>query len=150
MTKSRIVAGVELGSSKIATLISQIIMDPVTQETSVTYFSIPPGNYTFSVKACNNDGLWNTFPATFSFAITPPFWRTWWFYLLCVLLITGILYGIIKTRERNLQKEKRMLTDEVKGNILEIAEQKEKIEKLRDDLTATTIELKHIKTHNQD
>ena len=35
MTKSRIVAGVELGSSKIATLISQIIMDPVTQETSV-------------------------------------------------------------------------------------------------------------------
>lgn len=35
MTKSRIVAAIELGSTKIATLISQVVVDPVTLETSI-------------------------------------------------------------------------------------------------------------------
>lgn len=35
MTKSRIVAGIELGSNKITTLISQVVIDPVSMETSV-------------------------------------------------------------------------------------------------------------------
>lgn len=36
MTKSRIIAGIELGSSKVSTLISQVSVDPVTMETSVS------------------------------------------------------------------------------------------------------------------
>ncbi len=35
MTKSKIIAGVELGSNKIATLISQVAVDPITMETSI-------------------------------------------------------------------------------------------------------------------
>jgi cell division protein FtsA len=35
MTKSRIIAGIELGSNKIATLISQVAVDPITMETSI-------------------------------------------------------------------------------------------------------------------
>ncbi len=35
MTKSRIIAGIELGSNKIATLISQVVIDPVTMESSI-------------------------------------------------------------------------------------------------------------------
>lgn len=35
MSKSRIVAGIEIGSSKITTLISQVLVDPATFETSV-------------------------------------------------------------------------------------------------------------------
>jgi len=35
MAKSRIIAGIELGSTKIATLISQVATDPMTMETSV-------------------------------------------------------------------------------------------------------------------
>lgn len=35
MTKSRIIAGIELGSNKIATLISQVAVDPVSLETSI-------------------------------------------------------------------------------------------------------------------
>jgi len=117
---------------------------PVTQETSVTYFSLPPGNYSFMVKACNNDGLWNKTPATFSFTITSPFWQTWWFYILCVLSIIGVVYSIIKTRVKKLQKENKMLAEEVKEHTLEVTKQKEKIEILRDDLTAAKIEIKSI------
>lgn len=35
MTKSRIIAGVELGSSKIATLVGQVLVDPVTFESTI-------------------------------------------------------------------------------------------------------------------
>lgn len=35
MTKSRIIAGIELGSTKIATLISQVVVDPITMESSI-------------------------------------------------------------------------------------------------------------------
>lgn len=35
MTKSKIIAGIEIGSGKIATLISQVVTDPVTLETSI-------------------------------------------------------------------------------------------------------------------
>src|SRR4030042_3424563 len=35
MTKSRIIAGIELGSSKIATVVAQVQVNPTTLETSV-------------------------------------------------------------------------------------------------------------------
>ena len=32
---------------------------PVGPETSASYVRIPPGDYVFRVRACNNDGVWN-------------------------------------------------------------------------------------------
>lgn len=40
MTKSRIIAGIELGSNKIATLISQVAVDPVSLETSINVMGV--------------------------------------------------------------------------------------------------------------
>jgi signal transduction histidine kinase/ligand-binding sensor domain-containing protein len=43
---------------------------------------LPPGHYNFHVIACNNDGLWNTEGADFSFKLLPHFWQTSWFLVL--------------------------------------------------------------------
>ena len=40
MAKNRIVAGIELGSSKIATVVSQVSVDPTTFETSVSVMGV--------------------------------------------------------------------------------------------------------------
>ena len=40
---------------------------------------IPPGDYTFRVIACNNDGVWNEQGASLSFTVLPHFWQTAWF-----------------------------------------------------------------------
>lgn len=40
MSKNRIVAGIELGSSKIATLVSQVSTDPTTFETSISVVGV--------------------------------------------------------------------------------------------------------------
>ena len=67
---------------------------PITNNTEAVYTNLPPGNYTFKVKASNNDGVWNSTPASIEFSISPPFWRTWWFFtaVVVVLLVSGRLY----------------------------------------------------------
>ena len=47
-----------------------------------TYNYIPPGNYSFQVTACNNDGVWNETGASLKFEVLPYFWQTTWFHLL--------------------------------------------------------------------
>ena len=48
------------------------------------YTNLDAGEYTFRVKASNNDGVWNEEGTSIKLIITPPYWQTWWFKLLCV------------------------------------------------------------------
>ncbi|TYA84177.1 two-component regulator propeller domain-containing protein [Seonamhaeicola marinus] len=59
------------------------------------YTNLPSGNYSFKVKASNNDGVWNEVPATFNFRIEPPFWYTWWAYSIYILVLSAIIFAII-------------------------------------------------------
>ncbi len=69
---------------------------PPTSKTEANYPSLPPGTYKFMVKTMNNDGLWNREPVTFEFTISPPWYKTWWFYTLCIIvLISGICLSAI-------------------------------------------------------
>ena len=38
------------------------------------YTNLSPGNYTFYVKASNNDGVWDESPSMVSLEVVPPFW----------------------------------------------------------------------------
>ena len=67
----------------------------VSNQRSATYTNIPPGHYTFKVKACNNDGVWNNAGTSFEINIMPPPWKTWWAYLFYFLLTLSILGGFI-------------------------------------------------------
>jgi len=49
---------------------------------AATYNYIPPGNYSFQVTACNNDGVWNKTGASLKFEVLPYFWQTTWFHVL--------------------------------------------------------------------
>ena len=78
---------------------------PPTAQRTVTYSSILPGVYTFMVRACNEDGIWNKKPVTFSFTILPPVWKTWWFMSLSGLLMAGILYFIYRKRIASIKRK---------------------------------------------
>jgi ligand-binding sensor domain-containing protein/class 3 adenylate cyclase len=102
----------------------------VNNLTTVTYSPLPPGKYTFQVKAANNEGIWNKEPISYSFKINPPFWRTWWFYTIMSIIIITTLVLYIKIRERNLIKEKRILEEKVRERTAEVVKEKEKSEAL--------------------
>ena len=59
------------------------------------YPELPPGHYTFRVIAGNEDDVWNMVGASIGFIIEPPFWRTWWFLVTTVLVLTGLIAGIV-------------------------------------------------------
>lgn len=76
-----------------------------TNNISVEYASLPPGDYTFEVMARNGDGTWSSKPARFDFVIHPPFWKRWWFWLL-LLVFAGTIAGIfIRARLRIIRKD---------------------------------------------
>ncbi len=73
------------------------------------YTSLPGGDYTFSVIACNNDGVWNTTGASISFVKQPYFYQTWWFYLSAFgLLALAVLAYIQRTISGSKEKAVRL------------------------------------------
>ncbi len=75
----------------------------LSKKTDVTYSNLPPGNYEFLVKATNGEGIWNEQPITFKFKISPPFWKSWWFYSIIALIIISMIYSYIKIRASNIK-----------------------------------------------
>jgi signal transduction histidine kinase/ligand-binding sensor domain-containing protein len=56
---------------------------------------LAPGDYTFHVIACNEDGVWNEDGATFAITVEPPFWKKTSFLVSVALVFFGVLAGII-------------------------------------------------------
>jgi ligand-binding sensor domain-containing protein/two-component sensor histidine kinase len=71
---------------------------------SATFTNLDGGTYTFRVKAANNDGVWNEAGTQVLLIVDPPYWKTWWFYLLCVTTVAGILYLLYRFRINQLIK----------------------------------------------
>ncbi|MBL4655785.1 MAG: SpoIIE family protein phosphatase, partial [Bacteroidia bacterium] len=90
---------------------------------------LPEGKYTIRFRAKNTLGV-ITPEATYSFTILPPYWKTWWFYLICGITGLSIVFVFIKIRERSLQKEKRVLEEKVNERTLQLKNEKEKVEKV--------------------
>ena len=78
---------------------------PYTDVNYIKYDNLPPGKYTFKVKSCNNEGIWNIEPVTFSFTIKSPYYKTWWFILFCIIGVSGIVIIIFRLRLRQLRKK---------------------------------------------
>jgi PAS domain S-box-containing protein len=72
----------------------------------VSYSTLPPGTYTFRVKASNNDGLWNEEGKSLKIIVTPPWWRTTPFYIFGTLILIAIVSGFIRIRYRKLREDK--------------------------------------------
>lgn len=108
---------------------------PVVKENSVTYPNLAPGEYTFKVRSCNNDGVWNSLPMTFKFVVTPPFWQTSWFYVVLIVVVFSVIIFFIKIRERVLRKENIILEQKVTERTEVISKQNVEIEKKNTAIT---------------
>jgi len=75
---------------------------------SATYTDLPPGSYTFQVRASNNDGVWNRVGTSLAITILPPWWRTRWAYALYALAILATLYWIRRHEMNRLRLKARL------------------------------------------
>ncbi|GAB3952906.1 hybrid sensor histidine kinase/response regulator transcription factor [Spirosoma harenae] len=71
----------------------------------VRYANLPPGDYTFQVKAANQDGYWSHRIRKLAIHIEPPFWQTIPFIVGIVLLLILISWAWIRWRENIIRQQ---------------------------------------------
>ncbi len=119
---------------------------PVTSDQDVVYSNLPPGQYEFKIKASNNDDVWNELPTGYKFTILPPFWQTWWFFVLCVVIVGATLYYGDKYRTRKLIADKEKLELKVEERTVEIAEKNQQLAQKNKDILDSITYAKRIQT----
>ncbi|MGE5410919.1 MAG: two-component regulator propeller domain-containing protein [Clostridiales bacterium] len=117
---------------------------PINKMNEVTYTNLPPGKYRFEVLARNKDGLWSTTSASIDFIITPPFWKTWWFFLICFASGSFFVFGFIRIRTSNLEKQKKELEKTIEQRTKELLNEKIKVEEINRDLEKSRYQLSKI------
>ena len=78
-------------------------------KTEVTFANLRPGTYRLHVKASNNDGVWNEEGATLTITLHPPWWATWWAYVLYALAIGTAVWLFYRNRLRQKMREQETL-----------------------------------------
>ena len=115
---------------------------PVSKNTEAVYSNIPPGEYTFFIRAMNNDGIWNEEPAAFSFEIKPPWWGTWTAFILFILTVLTVITLIFRFRVKLIEAKKKELETIVSEKTREVREQNQQLEKQKKEIIAQAERLK--------
>lgn len=71
-------------------------------------YNLPPGHYRFLVQAENSGGVWSKNFASYSFIIAQPFWMTWWFIALIIVMAMMLVYLIYHYRLKQAMKLERL------------------------------------------
>lgn len=114
-------------SSQYQYFVEKMMSDWSKWSSSPTISLMPsPGTYTLRVRAKD---IWGNIsePKLLDFTIKAPFTQTTFFYIIASLSLLIIIILIVRFRERQLQKEKRILEEKVKERTAEIEAQKEEI-----------------------
>lgn len=99
-----------------------------------TYTNLPPGSYTFEVKAANSDGMWSEQATTLALTVRPPWWRTPWAYLAYGAVLVLAFTGVVKLRVRYLEQQNRQLEATVAARTAKIAFQQQQLRQQHKDL----------------
>ncbi|MBX7173096.1 MAG: hypothetical protein K1X72_19150 [Pyrinomonadaceae bacterium] len=84
------------------------IWEEVGTRRTAYYAKIPPGHFRFQVIASNADGIWSENIAEIEIIVHPPFYQTWWFYILVGLTVCLFLYWLYRRRMTRLILEKEL------------------------------------------
>jgi methyl-accepting chemotaxis protein len=81
---------------------------------SASYTNLPAGSYTFRVKGANNDGVWNQEGASIDIKVVPPFWASWWFRTILLIIAVSVgryLFRAARDRRESLERMNATLAE---------------------------------------
>jgi ligand-binding sensor domain-containing protein/signal transduction histidine kinase/DNA-binding response OmpR family regulator len=105
------------------------------------YTNLKGGDYTFMVKATNEDGLTDPLPYKLQIKIIPPFWATWGFRIAMILLLIGSVIVYNRYRVYTLKLQKKKLEQLVKERTAKIEEQTIELKAQAENLLETNLQL---------
>ncbi|MCF8247886.1 MAG: histidine kinase [Saprospiraceae bacterium] len=77
---------------------------------TASYTGVPPGDYVLEIKS-GKEGRWHEPGVRLGIHIAPPFWATWWFRSLTILLFAGAIWGLYRRRISQIKKEEALKTE---------------------------------------
>ncbi len=94
------------------------------------YTNLPGGTYTLRLRGSNSDGTWNDTDTSIKVVVVPPFWETWWFQSLMMLLVAASIAGGLRWRVKNIEGHNRDLERLVQNRTADLEKRTREIEAL--------------------
>ena len=95
---------------------------PSSSNPRVSFTNLSPGVYTLMFKASTTQGV-ESDVFELSFEILPPFYRTWWFYLICFILLTVLVVFLDRIRVQRLDRKNYQLKLEFQNKLTRLEQQ---------------------------
>lgn len=118
----------------------------LTKASSVEYRNLPPGEYTFKVRAIGESPVWSKQPR-YSFVIEKPWWFSWWAISSYFTLVFVLIISYVRLRTQMLKRQKAHLIKEIRKATQEINRQHDLVTVKNLELEAALEELKATQQH---
>ncbi len=112
---------------------------PLSSKNFIDYNNLESGKYDFELKSTNDKGELSEDIISFKFRIKTPYWQSWWFIIIGIIVALIFILEFLGWRTRQLRKKQKELEQIVEDRTKEVVEQKEKIE-----LKTKEIEKQHL------
>lgn len=83
--------------------------ETTSQNPNISYMSLDPGSYTLRVRMLGSDGSMGVIESQLHIRVSPPFYRSWWAYLIYLLLLGGAIWwwrkNFIRRQDKQMETE---------------------------------------------
>jgi ligand-binding sensor domain-containing protein/signal transduction histidine kinase len=94
------------------------------------YTNLPGGTYTLRLRGSNNDGTRREDGLSIRITVVPPFWETWWFRGVLLVVLAGVIAGGYRLRLKSIEGRNRELERLVKNRTADLEKRSLEIEAL--------------------
>jgi len=113
---------------------------PVSNKTSINFGNIYEGSYTFMLKAQSPEGVWSK-PISYTFEVLPPWWRTWWMYVVYAIVAIALIFLLFRWNHRRIINQEKILEHKVRVATRQLSEENEKVKAQKKKTEQTLKEL---------
>jgi ligand-binding sensor domain-containing protein/putative methionine-R-sulfoxide reductase with GAF domain len=85
----------------------------VVNQNSVRYSSLPPGKYTFRIRASNDSKTWVDAENPVTLTIGVPFYNTWWFKAIAIFITVILFWYVLRYYRKKQLKQQEELESQI-------------------------------------
>lgn len=79
-----------------------------TDNRNILYSALMPGNYLFELQVISPNGYCFGAKRSLAFTILSPYWKSWWFLLILIVILTSGIYTFVVHRINSVKKQAQL------------------------------------------
>lgn len=86
-------------------------------DNSIRLYNLPSGTYTLLVRSTDSNGQWVDMPHSVTIRVLPPWWATWWAWMIYIIATALAIYATIQWYRRRVRTHNQLQIARVFTNI---------------------------------